>query len=322
MTPCIVLSGGDEILLAKARTDLVTDLVGDDDVTLVLAELDGEDYEMHELIDAAQTPPFLTDRRVVVGRGVNRFGKDDHPALIAYLEDPLPTTTLIIEWGGSGRVPKAISDAVKACGGEMRATGPGRKVADWVRDALAEGGVRPDRAGTKLITDWVGEDAGKLPGLIALLVSTYGEGARISADEIEPFLGEAGGVPPWDLTDAVDKGDIPAALDAATRMLRSGRHPLQLMATLHTHFQRILRLDGSTVRGEKEAAALLGLKGSTFPAKKALAQASRLGHHGAVESIRLLAQADLDLRGRVDWPDELVIEVLVARLARTARVSR
>lgn len=322
MTPCIVLSGGEEILLAKARTDLVADLVGDDDVTLVLAELDGEDYEIRELIDAAQTPPFLTDRRVVVGRGVQRFGKPDHPAIIAYLEDPLPSTTLIIEWGGSGRVPKAISDAVKACGGEVRATGPGRKVADWVRDALADGGVRPDRAGTALITDWVGEDAGKLPGLISLLVSTYGEGARISAGDIEPFLGGAGGVPPWDLTDAIDKGDIPAALDAATRMLGSGRHPLQLMATLHTHFQRILRLEGANVRGEKEAATLLGLKGSTFPAKKAMAQASRLGHGGAVESIRLLCEADLDLRGRVDWPAELVIEVLVARLARTARVSR
>jgi hypothetical protein len=37
------------------------------------------------------------------------------------------------------------------------------------------------------------------------------------------------------------------------------------------------------------------------------------------EAIRLLAEADLDLRGfeRV-WPDELVLEVLVARLSRLA----
>jgi len=30
----------------------------------------------------------------------------------------------------------------------------------------------------------------------------------------------------------------------------------------------------------------------------------------------LLAQADLDLRGAKEWPDELVMEVLVARLSR------
>lgn len=320
--PCVVLSGSDEILLAKARTDVVSDLVGDEDPTLLLAELDGDEYEMRELIDAAQTPPFLTDRRVVVGRGVQRFGKDDHAVLTAYLGDPLPTTTLVLEWGGTGRVPKAVADAVKAAGGEVRPTGPGRKVGDWVRDALADGGVRPDRAGVARIVDWVGEDAGKLPGLVTLLVATYGEGARITVDEIEPFLGDAGGVPPWDLTDAIDKGDISAAITAVTRMMGAGRHPLQIMATLHTHFQRILRLEGANVRNEKEAAALLGLKGSTFPARKAMNQANRIGHDGAVGSIQLLARADLDLRGMVDWPDELVLEVLVARLARTARTGR
>lgn len=322
MTACIVLTGGDEILLSKARTDLVAELVGDEDPTLLLAELEGDEYEMRELVDAAQTPPFLTERRIVVGRGVQRFGKDDHPSLIDYLGDPLPTTTLVLEWGGSGRVPKAVAEAVKAAGGEVRSTGPGRKVGDWVRDALADGGIRPDRAGVARIVDWVGEDAGKLPGLITLLAATYGEGARITVDEIEPFLGDAGGVPPWDLTDAIDKGDIPGALDAVGRMMGAGRHPLQIMATLHTHFQRILRLDGAQVSGEKDAAALLGLKGSTFPAKKAMSQARRIGHRGAVDSIQLLAKADLDLRGMVDWPDELVLEVLVARLARTARVSR
>ena len=321
MTAVIVLSGGDEVLLSAARTALVHDLVGDEDATLVVAELAGDDYEMRELVDAAQTPPFLTARRVVVGRGMGRFGKDDHALLVDYLADPLDSTVLVLEWAG-GRVPKAVSDAVKKAGGEVRTTGPGRKVGDWATQQLADAGIRPDREGTRLIVDWLGDDGGKLPGLIAVLASTYGEGARLTADEIEPFLGDAGGVPPWDLTDAIDRGDIPASITALTRMLGAGRHPLQIMATLHTHFQRILRLDGAGARGEKDAAVILNLKGSTFPAKKALAQANRLGSRNCRESIGLLAAADVDLRGTVDWPNELVLEVLVARLARLARASR
>jgi hypothetical protein len=35
--------------------------------------------------------------------------------------------------------------------------------------------------------------------------------------------------------------------------------------------------------------------------------------------VQHLADADLDLRGRRAWPDELVLEVLVARLARLSR---
>ena len=321
MTSVIVLSGADEVLLSSARTTLVTELVGDEDATLVVAELAGDDYEMRELVDAAQTPPFLTARRVVVGRGMGRFGKDDHALLVDYLADPLDSTVLVLEWAG-GRVPKAVSDAVKKAGGEVRTTGPGRKVGDWASQQLADAGIRPDREGTRLIVDWLGDDGGKLPGLMAVLASTYGEGARLTAADIEPFLGDAGGVPPWDLTDAIDRGDIPASITALTRMLGAGRHPLQIMATLHTHFQRILRLDGAGARGEKDAAVILNLKGSTFPAKKALAQANRLGSRNARESIGLLARADVDLRGTVDWPNELVLEVLVARLARLARASR
>lgn len=320
MTAVVVLTGGDEVLLSAARTSLVRELVGEEDATLVVAELAGDDFEVRELVDAAQTPPFLTDRRVVVGRGMGRFGKDELASLLAYLADPLPTTALVLEWGG--RVPKAVTDAVAAAGGEVRSTGPGRKIGDWAAQQLADAGIRPDREGTRLVVDWLGDDAGKLPGLLAVLTSTYGDGARLTAGDIEPFLGDAGGVPPWDLTDAIDRGDIPGSITALTRMLGAGRHPLQVMATLHTHFQRILRLDGAGARGEKDAAVVLGIKGSTFPAKKALAQSSKLGSRGSRQAIGLLAAADVDLRGTVDWPDELVLEVLVARLARLARSPR
>jgi DNA polymerase-3 subunit delta len=90
------------------------------------------------------------------------------------------------------------------------------------------------------------------------------------------------------------------------------------MATLHTHYARMLRLEGAGIADEKEAAAALGLTGSTFPAKKALTQALRLGHEGVARAITLLADADLALKGTIDWPPELVVEVLVARLSRLA----
>jgi hypothetical protein len=58
---------------------------------------------------------------------------------------------------------------------------------------------------------------------------------------------------------------------------------------------------------------------STFPAKKALDQGRRLGHDGVARAIELLAEADLTFRGfGKDWPPDLVMEVLVARLCRLA----
>ena len=326
--PVYLVRGNDEVLLRDAARDLIHALVGDLDPAFTVDEIgrdrfqpsDAAEARIAPLVEAAQTPPFLTDRRVVVGRDLDVFTRVEQIApLVAYLDDPLPTTSLVLVFG-PGRLPKLLAEAVARCGGEQLDTGPGRKVAAWVDDQLAAAGLHVDREGTARLVEWLGDDAQKLVGVIGTLVGSFGVGARLGAADLEPFLGESGGVPPWELTDALDRGDITTALDKLHRMVSGGgRHPLQVMATLHGHYARMLQLDGAPVRGEKDAAQLLGLRGSTFPARKALQQARRLGHDRVVEAVSLLAGADLDLRGGKAWPEGLVLEVLVARLARLAR---
>jgi DNA polymerase III subunit delta len=322
--PVHLLRGDDEVILRDAARDLIHRLVGDGEVELTVEEVGHDRFAPPEgetsitpLVDAAQTPPFLTDRRVVVGRDMEVFTRAEQVApLVTYLDDPLPTTVLVLVWG-SGRVPRSLVDALERCGGEQVDTSPGRKVTGWVDEQVAGAGLRFDLAATERVVAWLGDDPQRLVGLLGTLVGSFGTGARLGASDIEPFLDEAGGVPPWELTDAVDRGDIAGALDKLHRMLEGGgRHPLQIMATLHSHYARMLQLDGATVAGEKDAAQLLGLRGSTYPARKALAQTRKLGHAKVVRAIELLAGADLDLRGGKAWPEALVIEVLVARLAR------
>ena len=48
-------------------------------------------------------------------------------------------------------------------------------------------------------------------------------------------------------------------------------------------------------------------------------QYRRLGGSGVQRAIELLAAADLDLRGAKELPDDIVMEVLVARLSRLRR---
>ena len=75
-----LVKGDDPTLISRAIGDLVDALVGDADRSLVVEELnelsyrtDDGDYSIAPLVDAAQTPPFLTDFRVVVGREIGRW---------------------------------------------------------------------------------------------------------------------------------------------------------------------------------------------------------------------------------------------------------
>lgn len=314
-----LMTGSDEVLLRQGVHDLVDQLVGSGDRSLMVDEFEGAEYTVAEIIDAAQTLPFLAERRVVVARGVGRFGSDQTEALVAYLDDPSPTTELVLV-GGGGQIPKALVDAVKRSGGVVSGTEvpTGRKGAGepWITTRAEAAGVRLDNAAIARVAAWLGADLGRLDGILAALVSTYGAGVRLGPGDVEPFLGDAGDVPPWDLTDAIDAGHVDRALTVLHRMIGSGsRHPLQVMATLHTHYARMARLDGAGASSDTEAAAVLGLN-KTFQAQKALRGLQRLGADRVRRAIDLLATADLDLRGGTALDGDTVMQVLVARLAR------
>lgn len=313
-----LVTGSDDSLLMSGLSELVHRLVGDGDRTLMVDEFDGPEYEMTSVVDAASTLPLFTDRRVVVARGVGRFTVDEVAPLMEYLADPLVSTELVLVAGG-GTIPKGLVDALKRSSANILDTAPPGKPKDrsgWIEEQLAAGGVRIDGAAASMLAAWMGEDAGRLPGLLETLVSAYGSGHRLGRAEIEPFLGEAGGVPPWDLTDAIDRGDTATAITLTHRMMEAGgRHPLAVMSILHGHYAKLLRLDGADARDEASAAAAMGIKPG-YPARKALEQFRRLGSQGITRAIGLLAQADLDLRGTKDLPEELVMEVLVARLSK------
>jgi DNA polymerase-3 subunit delta len=298
-------------------------LIGDADRTEVLSEFTGDDYTMGDVLIAASTVSMFGSR-VVVARNASRFTTDELAPLVAYLGDPAPDTVVVVVWdkpvtpgARANAVPKKLTDAIKGAGGEVHDCGlPGGKGRGmWADDQMDAATVRLSPRARRVIVERLGDDLSRLGGILTVLDATFGD-AALEPDDVEPYLGDAGAVPPWDLTDAIDRGDVAGAVVNLQRLLGNGaRHPLQVMVTLQTHVERMLRLDGAGVRDEKEAATLLGIKGSPFPAKKAMQQSRKLGSAKVARATALVAGADLDLRGRTAQDGVAVLETLVARLA-------
>ncbi len=310
------------MLVADATRALVERLLEGQDPTLALEDA-GAESDLAAVADACRTPPFLGDRRVVVVRDLGSRPAEALAPLVDYLDDPMPTTSLVLAAGADKLPPKLVA-AVKARGRVVSAAGPGRDPANWVHQRVAQSQVRMDRDAEGRLAQHLGEDVSRLGALLEVLAAAYGEGARIDSDMLDPYLGEAGGVAPWDLTDAIDAGDADKALNVLHRMLGAGgRHPLVVLAGLHRHVSSMLKVEDPSIRSEGEAARVLGIAEgrSTFPAKKALAGARRLGPDGTAEAVGLVADAEVALKGGIDWPPELVLEVLVARLCRLSRAA-
>ena len=323
--PAYLVKGSDPSLVAQAAHALVEQLVAGGDPSMMVEEFGGpgvDQFDVGAVIDACTTPPFLVDRRVVVVREAGQINAADAKRVVAYLADPLPTTALVLVAGG-GAVNQTLSKAVAASGDVVdTSVGIGKARAQWLAEHLRGGPVRLDGPAQARLGEHLGADMGRLAGLLDTLAAAYGRGATVGAADLEPFLGEAGALAPWDLTDALDAGRTAPALEVLHRMLSAGEsHPLVVLAQLHKHYRQMLRLDGSGVTSAEQAAEVLGTK-SVFPAKKALAQANRLGSTRIARAVQLLAEADLDLRGTTGLSGELVLEVLVARLSRLGAPRR
>lgn len=336
--PVVLVRGSDPVLVRDAVVAIDRVLVGDAEREFCLEDLAFEDLltdddavDLGRIVVAAHTPAFLADRRVVVARGLAVLTrKEDVEVLVGYLADPLPTTVLVLVWDKpakdqrkTGPVPKSLVAAVEAAGGAVIQTdaGSAKAAAGWLDDALDAEAFRLDAGARNRLAASMGDQPQLVVGILTTLRGMFGAGDKLSEADIEPFLGVQGDVTPWTLTDAIDAGDVVGSLSALHRMFNGGeRHPLQIMASLTGHVDLMLALADAAVTGKDDAARLLGVH--PFRAGKALAQSRRLGGQRVGEFVGLLAQADLDLRGATAWPPELVIEVLVARMAsRSATVG-
>jgi DNA polymerase III subunit delta len=319
--PVHLVRGDDPALVAQAVHELVTQLAGGHDPGTVVEEhgaSGAEDVDVGVVVDALTTPPFLADRRIVVVREAGRLRATDVGRLVECIDAPVPGVVAVFAAGG-GALPAALVKAVERAGRVTdTALRSGRDRSRWLAEHLRGAPIRLSSGAASVLEEHLGGDVNRLQGIVETLAGAYGEHALVDEARLSPFLGGAGSVAGWDLTDAIDEGRIDKALGMLARLSAMPDFPpVRVLGILHRHYQAMLRLDGAEVASAEEAAALAGMR-SAYPAKKALEQGRRLGSARVGRAIVLLGAADLDLRGRSALPNDVVLQVLVARLARLA----
>jgi DNA polymerase III subunit delta len=330
----LAVVGTDATMVYDALHNAIGAALGDLDPSFALQDFTAKDVTLSgessvpSVLEALNTPPFLAERRVVVLRDAQLLVADEVARITEWIAAPAPATHLLLAVVGakSNKLVKAADEVIDV--------NVGTRVADrvaFITDKMREYRVTLDHGTAQRIAEQVGDDVARVDALARTLSAIYGS-APLDYRHVEAYLGDAGDVPVWDLTDAIDGGDATKAIVVARRMLESRRRAgLQIIASLQRHFLNMSALEGSGVRSKEEAAALLGV--NAYPAGKSLAMAERLGAARITTAVHWITGADLDLKGAVsyggkdlesdmDVTELTVIEVLVARLARLSFGAR
>ena len=320
----VIVTGEDDAMIGSEVRIVLEELLAGRDPAFVVEEVGGvgpEEIDVGAIIDAFTTPPFLVDRRIVVVRDAGRIDAEGAKRLITTLNPPPPDAALVLVKGS-----KAIQKSL------IKAAGPVGHVVDvsvrraaekksYLAEHFRHGSVCLSVGAQNMLSTHLGEELGRLDSILATLASAYGEGVTVDEEMLRPFLGSRGSVPIFDLTDAVERGNISVALRVVDRMMGpGGASGHEIVASLDNHLTKAGRLHGAAIRSGEDAAAILG--GHAYPAKKALDLSRRLDIEDLAGCIRLIAEADLDLKGGSGLSERMIVEILVARLARTLGAVR
>ena len=296
---CYVLTGDDDWSLRARRDQLVAE-AGVAAEKVERYDLSGDGGG--ELVTSAATFSLFGGARVLAAQPAVDLSADSATRLLATAGD---VTVLLY---GMSAVPAAVK---KILAGqvtfETHKTPTGSAAAQRISELAAAAGVRLDAAARAHLMERAGHDLPRVADVLRQL-SSVGIAAP-SAAQLDVLLGSsaAAGLP-WHVSDAVERGDVAAALNLSPALT-----PVAAVAYLASRIGQLGRISDDGMSSGQQVAAALGTS-SPAAGQKLLAVARRLGRGGIAASWDVVAAADR--RVKVGGDPHAELDLLLVRLAR------
>ncbi len=272
--PSVLLFEGDEAWLKQsALASLRSALLPPGLEELNETRLENPDTDT--LIAAAETLPFMADRRLVLLRDypplVGRGESDDR--LAAYLPQVPPTTVLLFDCVQKPNAKKKLYTVIKKLGGIVTfAPLRDRELTTFVTEGFREQGKACAERVADLLIFTCGTDTALLRTEIAKIAARRAEPA-VSAEDVRELATPSAESTVFQMVDAVVAGQKARAFALMNAQLRRGEDRIFLLAMLLRQFRLMqhIKIMQYEKRSERDIHAALGLP--SFAAEQYIRQA-------------------------------------------------
>ncbi len=183
---------------------------------------DGENADADDIVAASNTMPFLSERRLVVVRNVDKMAKSGHDVLAAYAADPSPSTVLVLVATKMAKNTK-LYKAVDRLGGIAEYAAP--RKSEYPREVqrmFADRGRSIDVDAAELLVTAVGYDLRRLNTETDKAVAFVGARAEVTRADIERVVSTTAVGSVFELCDAVANKDAATGLRLLGELLGNG----------------------------------------------------------------------------------------------------
>ena len=309
--PAYLFAGPEELLLRRAADRLLAQLreeAGELDVAEVRASELGE-----QGLPDLRTASLFGGARAVVIREAQELAAEHSSILVSELEGTPPDAVIVLLATGTGKIQK-LAKRIKELGGRVDIEPPKDwEDAKWAAHVAAEFQAHNRAAGkdaVQAILTHAGLDVGGIAEKVAQVCATAPAGA-ITAQHVDAVVVGHGSRGSFAVADAMCERDAAQALTLLRGVLDAGDDPVMVLGALAYRLRSIVAVAGGV---EPRS---VGLNVSPGQARRLQAVRRNFGPGELTRAYRLLADADVEIKGGV-LPPQLVIERTVAAIATPA----
>ena len=193
-----------------------------------------EDVPVEQIVDVLNTLPFLSKRKTVVIKNVQKLSKAETKKAEAYLANPSPSTLLVMLHEGAA--PKLFDSSVLK-GIKMIAVAVQEKeIPLWIRMNAKKKGITLTDKAIEYLISFAGTDLGMLYSEIEKL-SCCDASKAIDVDDIRGTVYSGADYNAFDLVDALKRGDAREVFGIFESVMRN-QDPQMLLGALNYQYAR------------------------------------------------------------------------------------
>jgi DNA polymerase-3 subunit delta len=312
--PVYVLSSEQPLLLERAVSAIR-------DATVPPA-MRGFNYDIIEasratasrILATAQTLPMMAQRRMVLVRDIASMQAAELNKLVEYLDSPNPSTVLVAVAGKVDKRVKFFATAAKRK--VLHELAPPREMMGWIKAEARTRRIAIAPEACARLADVVGKDLARLALALDQLALYAGE-RTIEAEDVDDLVADTRERSVFELTDAIGKGDLTAALAAVAALCEQRQSAIGVVVMIARFMRQLALCHVAQARrmSSEEAAQLVGVK--PFLVQKVMGQARRYDQPGLARAARRLTEVDQSLKGMDD-----TIKVLGRQLGERVVLDR
>jgi DNA polymerase-3 subunit delta len=262
--------------------------------------------------------PMMAERRLVIVRGFEKL--DDNRRFQEYAAAPNPHAVVLLLCNAkpntSAHPYRALKE--KAVWSNFEALKPAA-LPGWLEKRFRARKVETEAGAAAVLAEMSGPDLRALQSEVDKLVTYVGERKRVTRNDVLRAAGHSAEQNPFELQDALGRGDLPKALAIADALLakagnRAGE-AIRIVALLASHLTKLWKLTGCLANGipQREWTRQTGIP--PFFLRDYVPPAKRYGDRGVRRALEAMLAADLELKGGSHRDERLILALALRRAA-------